>query len=70
MAKEDRRKRIDELLLMIGGLERSIYMAQDNKDWETVKLFKQMRKDRYERLERVAYGLPEERKAITKPESE
>lgn len=57
----DRKQRIDELLLMIGGLEVSILSAQDQKDYDFLKILQPLKTKYYERLRRIAYGLPEER---------
>ena len=56
----DRRKRIDELLHMIGGLEASILETykQDDKQFRNALL--PLKAKYYERLRRVMYGLPEE----------
>jgi len=62
---EDRNKRIDKLLLMIGGLEEAILNAMEQSDWDFVKVLKSKKLDYYERLRRVAYGLPETRNQKT-----
>lgn len=59
---EDRKKRIDELLLMIGGLEESIRSSLEQEDWDFVKVLRELKPKYHERLKRVAYGLPEETK--------
>lgn len=69
MSPEDRKKRIDELLLMIGGLEASILNAQDQRDWDFVNNLKPLRANYYERLRRILYGLPETRPTPTKKQS-
>lgn len=56
----DRKQRIEELLLMIGGLESSILRAQENKDWKFLDTLKPLKANYYERLRRLSYGLPEE----------
>lgn len=56
----ERKKRLDDLLLMIGGLEESIRIAQENKEWEFLDVIRPLKVKYYERLRRVAYGLPEE----------
>lgn len=60
--EEKRKERIDHLLYMIGGLEESLRMSMEQKDWDFVKVLRPLKTDYYERLRRVAYGLPEERK--------
>ena len=65
----DRKKRLDELLLMIGGLEESIRIAQEQKEWDFLKVLRPLKVKYYERLKRVAYGLPEESKLPTSQES-
>lgn len=64
-----RKERIDHILYMIGGLEESIRNAMEQKDWDFLEVLKPLKKDYYERLRRVAYGLPEERKLPTETES-
>ena len=59
---EERKKRLDDLLLTIGGLEESIRFAQEQADWDFVKVLKELKPKYTERLRRVAYGLPEESK--------
>lgn len=68
-SQEERKKRIDELLLTIGGLEESIRFSQEQKDWDFLKVLKELKPKYYERLKRVAYGLPEESKLPTSQES-
>jgi hypothetical protein len=65
MTKEEKKKRIDELLLMIGGLESTILASQEQRDWDFVNSLKPMRADYYERLRRIMYGLPEKRPTST-----
>lgn len=60
-----RKKRIDDLLLMIGGLEESIRINMEQEEWDFVKLLKELKPKYLERLRRVAYGLPEESKLPT-----
>jgi hypothetical protein len=54
-----KKKRIDDLLLMIGGLEVSILAAQEQQDWRFLDVLNSKKKSYYERLKRVSYGLPE-----------
>lgn len=68
-SQDERKKRLDELLLTIGGMEESIRFAQEQKDWDFVKVLKELKPKYYERLKRVAYGLPEESKLPTSQES-
>lgn len=65
----DRKKEMDNLLLMIGGLEESIRSALDQKDWDFLETLKPLKAKYYERLRRLAYGLPQERPLPPKPES-
>lgn len=67
--EDARKKRLDELLLTIGGLEESIRTAQENREWEFLDILRPMKKRYYERLKRVAYGLPEESKLPATEES-
>ena len=67
-SREERKKRIDDLLLIIGGMEESIRFAQDQKDWDFVKVLRELKPKYHERLKRVAYGLPEESKLPTSQE--
>ena len=67
-SREERKKRIDDLLLIIGGMEESIRFAQDQKDWDFVKVLRELKPKYYERLRRVANGLPEESKLPTSQE--
>lgn len=57
--KKDRQERIEELLKLIGGLESSIYLAMEDRDYKTVDLLKPMRLKYYKKLRRVVNGLPE-----------
>jgi hypothetical protein len=57
----ERKERIEALLTLIGGLEVSILTAQEEKDWDFLKVLKSKQKNYYERLRRVSYGLTEER---------
>jgi len=66
---EDRKKRLDELLHMIGGMEESIRFAQEQKDWDFLRVLRELKPKYYERLRRVAYGFPEERRVPTEKES-
>ena len=66
---QSRKERIDHLLYMVGGLEECIRNAMEQKDWDFLKVLKPLKQDYYERLKRVAYGLPEERKLPAKEES-
>lgn len=66
---EDRKKRLDELLHMIGGIEESIRFAQEQKDWDFLKVLRELKPKYYERLRRVAYGFPEERRIPAEKES-
>lgn len=66
---EEKKKRIDALLHMIGGLEASILSAQEQRDWDFVNQLKPLRKGYYEKLRRVMYGLPEERPAKAEKQS-
>lgn len=68
-SQEERKKRLDDLLLMIGGMEESIRFAQENKEWEFLDVLRPMKIKYYERLRRVAYGLPEESQLPTETES-
>lgn len=68
-SQEERKKRLDELLLMIGGLEEAIRSAQEQRDWDFLKILKDLKANYYERLRRVAYGFPEERKRPATKES-
>ena len=68
-SQEERKKRLDELLLTIGGLEESLRFAQEQKDWDFVKVLRELKPKYYERLKRVAYGLPEESKLPATEES-
>ncbi|CAB4182676.1 hypothetical protein UFOVP1439_35 [uncultured Caudovirales phage] len=65
----ERKKRLDDLLLMIGGLEESIRIAQENKEWEFLDVIRPLKVKYYERLRRVAYGLPEETRLPAEEES-
>lgn len=67
--KENRKQRLDDLLKMIGGLEESIRIAQEQKEWEFLEVLRPLKTKYYERLKRVAYGLPEESKLPTSQES-
>lgn len=67
--EDARKKRLDELLLMIGGLEESIRIAQENKEWDFLEVLRPMKANYYKRLRRVAYGLPEEPKLPAEKES-
>lgn len=67
--ENERKKRLDDLLLMIGGLEESIRIAQENKEWEFLDVLKPLKAKYYTRLRRVAYGLPEESKLPATEES-
>lgn len=66
---DERKKRIDELLLMIGGLEEIIRVNMELEEWDLVKILKELKPKYIERLRRVAYGLPEESKLPTSQES-
>lgn len=66
---ENREKRIEEVLKMIGGLEESIRMALDNGDKEFVATLKPLKAKYYDKLRRVVYGLPEERSVSTEKNS-
>lgn len=68
-SQEERKKRLDELLLTIGGLEESIRVSQERKEWDFLKVLQELKPKYYERLRRVAYGLPEESKLPTSQES-
>jgi hypothetical protein len=57
---KSRQAEIEELLRLIGGLEESIRIALDEKDWDFVKLLKEMKPRYYNRLRRVIHGLPQE----------
>jgi hypothetical protein len=59
--ENEQKKKLDELLLMIGGLEESIRSAIEQRDREFLAVLKPLKAKYYERLRRVAYGLPEER---------
>ena len=67
-SQEERKKRLDELLLTIGGLEESIRASLAQEDWDFVKVLRELKPKYYERLRRVAYGLPEESKLPTSQE--
>jgi hypothetical protein len=64
----EKEERLDQLLLMIGGLEVAIRDQMEARDHDFVKVLKAKRANYYERLRRVAYGLPE-RDVPTTPES-
>lgn len=55
-----RKKRLDDVLLMIGGLEESIRVSYDLDDVIMARRLQQLKKTYYERLKKVIYGLPEE----------
>lgn len=63
--EKPRKERLDELLLMIGGLEESIRSAMDQKVWPCVRRLEALKPKYYEKLRRAAYGLSEERPAAT-----
>lgn len=58
-SQESRKKRIEDLLLIIGGFEESIRLAQNAADWNTAKELKELKTKYYERLKKVIYGLRE-----------
>lgn len=68
-SSSERLDRISELLKMIGGLEESIRMALENKDYEFAKTLHPLKARYYEKLRRVVYGLPEKRPDPTEKKS-
>lgn len=69
MDKDEQKKRLDDILKMIGGLEESIRMSMENGDREFTTVLKAKKQDYYERLKRVSYGLPEKRTVETEASS-
>ena len=67
-SQTEREKRLDELLLTIGGLEESIRFNMELEEWDFVKVLRELKPKYIERLRRVAYGLPEEAKLPTSQE--
>lgn len=67
--EETRTERIEKLLLIIAGVEVSIRDAQELRDYEFLKILKGLKPKYYEKLRRLAYGLPEDRKLPTKDQS-
>lgn len=57
---DQRENRIGELLREIGGLEASILYAMEQRDYPFADKLKALRPNKYERLRRLMYGLPEE----------
>lgn len=51
------RQIIHDTLLRIGGIEVSIRLAQEEKDWEYIKILKRLRTKYYQQLRKAAYGL-------------
>lgn len=66
--KNSREERIKELVLLIAGYEEAIRMSMENRDFEFANRLKPLKLKVYEKLRRVAYGLPEE--ATIRPEEE
>ena len=58
--QDERKPAIEKRLLLIAGLEASIMNAEEQRDWEFRKQLLPLRKDYYEKLRRLVYGLPEE----------
>ena len=58
--KANRLKRLEELLKLIGGLEESIRLTYEHKDVALRNTLIPMKANYYEKLRRVAYGLPEQ----------
>lgn len=69
MDREQQKQRLDDLLKMIGGLEESIRMSLENGDKEFANNLRPLKKQYYERLKRVSYGLPEQRTVETETSS-
>jgi pyruvate/oxaloacetate carboxyltransferase len=60
-SRDGRKKRLEELLKLIAGCEETIRMTLevDPGDTKFLTSIRALKKDYYERLKRLSYGLPE-----------